>query len=55
MKTEWLILESLKDTPGLEWETLEGIEPYCMALECWTPAEAKDKFLKRFIELTKEV
>ena len=41
-------------TPGHEWETLEGIEPYCMALWGLPPTEAKDRFLKRFIELTKE-
>ena len=40
---------------GHEWEILEGVEPYCMALWGLPPVEAKDRFLKRFIELTKEV
>ncbi len=39
---------------GHKWDTLGGVDPYCMMLQGWTPAEAKDRFLKRFIELTKE-
>lgn len=40
---------------GHNWEPLEGVRSYCTALQSWTPVEAKDRFLKRFIELTKEV
>lgn len=40
--------------PGHEWEMLEGIEPYTIRLDCWTPLEAKNAFLARFIELIKE-
>ena len=33
------------------WDTLDGIEPYPIALGCWEPARAKRKFLQRYAEV----
>ncbi len=34
-----------------EWQAADGIEPYEVRIECWSPAVAKMMFLKRFNEL----
>jgi len=33
------------------WKCLEGVEPAPVALNFWTPAEAKARFLARYYEL----
>lgn len=39
--------------PGLDWPSLEGVDPLGVTLQCWTPKEAERHFLDMFAELTK--